>query len=432
MALTRHWSDGREDPLEDTASALLAASASGDERRVASLLEQGAVVDMVLANRFFGETPCEQALEHGHVEVAELLLAAVLSYPQGAEQSSELFWRRLLSAALRSHQLSVLGFVLSYEPDLNSDVRHSEKPLFDAARADEAEMLKILLAHGADASGADPVGSTLLHIAAKYSAMNALQVLKASSVREDVNAGDSLGNTALHYAADGAQLEVARVLFEMGADSNLYNRRLTTPLHMAVSKARLGMAKLLLEEGHADVDATDFQGNTALLLLAAMSTSDMDENVSDSEEEEESVQLEMAKLLIEYGADVNAANTATATPLHHAMRRYDFDLVDFLLANGADVNQRNRFGDTPLHQAARLALYPVMWEKLLKHGANLTAEDRGGQTPMELIPNNVLRASIAEVVANLTDPKGTTDPKSTNQGSLISPWWSKTVPKQFD
>ncbi|KAG6974994.1 hypothetical protein JG688_00002774 [Phytophthora aleatoria] len=409
MALTRHWSDGREDPLEDTASALLAASASGDERRVASLLEQGAVVDMVLANRFFGETPCEQALEHGHVEVAELLLATVLSYPQGAEQISELFWRRLLSAALRSHQLSVLGFVLSYEPDLNLDVRHSEKPLFDAARADEAEMLKILLAHGADASGTDPVGSTLLHIAAKYSAMNALQVLKASSVREDVNAGDSLGNTALHYAADGAQLEVARVLFEMGADSNLYNRRLTTPLHMAVSKARLGMAKLLLEEGHADVDATDFQGNTALLLLAAMSTSDMDENVSDSEEEEESVQLEMAKLLIEYGADVNAANTATATPLHHAMRRYDFDLVDVLLANGADVNQRNRFGDTPLHQAARLALYPVMWEKLLKHGANLTAEDRGGQTPMELIPNNVLRASIAEVVANLTDPKGTNE-----------------------
>ncbi|ETM42032.1 hypothetical protein L914_12248 [Phytophthora nicotianae] len=406
MALAQHWSDGREDPLEDTASALLAASASGDEHRVASLLEQGVEVDLVLANRFFGETPCEQALEHGHVEVAELLLSAVLSSPQGAEQISELFWRRLLSAALRSHQLSVLGFVLSYEPDLNSDVRHSEKPLFDAARADEAEMLKILLAHGADASGTDPVGSTLLHIAAKYSAMNVLQVLRASSVREDVNVGDSLGNTALYYAADGGQLEVARVLFEMGADVNLSNRRLTTPLHMAVSKARLGMAKLLLEEGQADVDATDFQGNTALLLLAAMTSSDLDENVSDSEEEEEeSVQLQMAKLLIEYGADVNAANTVTATPLHQAMRRYDFDLVDVLLANGADVNQRNRFGDTPLHQAARLALYPVMWEKLLRHGANLSAEDRSGQTPMELIPNNVLRASIAEVVASLTDTK---------------------------
>ncbi|KAF4037794.1 Ankyrin repeats (3 copies) [Phytophthora infestans] len=405
MALIQHWSDGREDALEDTASSLLAASASGDERRVASLLQQGAEVDVVLANRFFGETPCEQALEHGHVEVAELLLSALLSQPQGAQHISELFWRRLLSAALRSHQLSVLGFVLSYEPDLNSDVRHSEKPLFDAARADEAEMLKVLLAHGADASGTDPVGSTLLHIAAKYRAMNVLEVLNASSVREDVNVGDSLFNTALHYAADGGQVEVAKVLFEMGADANLSNRRLTTPLHMAVSKAKFRMAKLLLEEGQADADARDFQGNTALLLLAAMSSSDMDENVSDSEEEEESVQLQMAKLLIEYGADVNAANTATATPLHCAMRRYDFDLVDLLLATGADVNLRNRFGDTPLHQAARLAMYPVMWEKLLKHGANLTAEDREGQTPMELIPNNVLRASVAEVVASLTDPK---------------------------
>lgn len=93
MALTQHWSDERENPLDDTSSALLAASATGYEGRVVCLLEQGAVDDILLANRFFGETPCEQALEHGHVRVAELLLAAVLSRPQWVEQISELFWR---------------------------------------------------------------------------------------------------------------------------------------------------------------------------------------------------------------------------------------------------------------------------------------------------------------------------------------------------
>ncbi|KAE9267956.1 hypothetical protein PF001_g29861, partial [Phytophthora fragariae] len=302
-----------------------------------------------------------------------------------------------------SRKLSVLGFVLGFEPDLNSDVRHSEKPLFDAARADEAEMLKILLAHGADASGRDPMGSSVLHIAAKYGARKVLDVLKGSSVREEVNTVDSLGNTALHYAADCAQLDVARELLGLGANVNVANLRMATPLHMAVSKARLEMTKLLLEEGQADVNATDYQDNTALLLLAAMTSSDMDECTSDSEEEEEeSVQLQTARLLLEHGADVNAANTATATPLHHAMRRYDLELMDVLLSHGVDVNQRNRFGDTPLHQAARLALLPIMWQKLLEHGADLTAEDRCGQTPMELIPNNVLRASVAEVVASIT------------------------------
>ncbi|GMF34302.1 unnamed protein product [Phytophthora fragariaefolia] len=402
----QQWSEGREDALGDTSAALLAASAAGDEPRVAQLLKEdsGEVLASALtANRFFGESPCEQALEHGHVGVAELLVAALLGHAQWREQVSELFWRRLLAAALRSRQLSVLGFVLGFEPDLNSDIRHSEKPLLDAARADQAEMLKVLLAHGADTSERDPVGSSVLHIAAKYGATRVLDVLSSTSAREEVNATDSLGNTALHYAADCAQLEVARALLQMGADVNMSNRRMAKPLHMAVGKARLGMAKLLLEEGLADVDATDYQDNTALLLLAAMTSSDMDEYISDSEEEEEeSVQLKMARLLLEHGADVNAANTATATPLHHAMRRYDMELMDVLLAHGADVNQRNRFGDTPLHQAARLALFPITWQKLLEHGADLTAEDRGGQTPMELVPNNVLRASVAEVVANLT------------------------------
>ncbi|RLN90301.1 hypothetical protein BBJ28_00021486 [Nothophytophthora sp. Chile5] len=396
MAFAQHWGDGREDALADDSSAMLAACTAGDLAVVTRLLADGEAV--LYANRFFGETPCEQALENGHVAVAELLLAAVLSHPTWREQATELFWRRLVSAAMRSRQLPVLDFVLSYEPDLNSTVRHSEKPLFDAVRADNVEMVKVLIAYGADVSGRDPADSTVLHISVKYGASRVLTALKASSIREDVNARDAQGNTALHYAADCAQLDVVRTLLAMGADANLCNRLIVPPLHMAVNKARLDMVKLLLDEGQANVNAADFQDNTALLLLAAMNTSDIDEDLSESDGEEEPIQVQIATLLLENGADVNAANTATATPLHHAMRRLNFDLMDLLLAHGADVNQCNRFGDTPLHQAARLALIPLVWQKLLAFGADPLAQDRSGQTPMELIPNSVLRAAVAEVV----------------------------------
>ncbi|RLN94751.1 hypothetical protein BBJ28_00014395 [Nothophytophthora sp. Chile5] len=397
MAFAQHWGDGREDALADDSSAMLAACTAGDLALVTRLLADGEVV--LYANRFFGETPCEQALENGHVAVAELLLAAVLSHPTWREQATELFWRRLVSAAMRSRQLPVLDFVLSYEPDLNSAVRHSEKPLFDAVRADNVEMVKVLIAYGADVSGRDPADSTVLHIAVKYGASRVLAALKASSIREDVNARDAQGNTALHYAADCTQLDVARTLLAMGADANLCNRLIIPPLHMAVNKARLDMVKLLLNEGQANVNAADFQDNTALLLLAAMNTSDIDEDLSESDgEEEQPIQVQIATLLLENGADVNAANTATATPLHNAMRRLNLDLMDVLLAHGADVNQCNRFGDTPLHQAARLALIPLIWQKLLAFGADPMAQDKSGQTPMELIPNSVLRAAVAEVV----------------------------------
>ena len=60
------------------------------------------------------------------------------------------------------------------------------------------------------------------------------------------------------------------------------------------------------------------------------------------------------KLLLDRGADVNAADNDGQTPLHHASREYEvIDAVTLLLDRGADVNAADNNGDylCTMHQA---------------------------------------------------------------------------------
>lgn len=52
---------------------------------------------------------------------------------------------------------------------------------------------------------------------------------------EELNASDEEGNTPLHWAVKGTQRESCACLLDLGADSNILNLRLMSPLHLAVS-----------------------------------------------------------------------------------------------------------------------------------------------------------------------------------------------------
>ncbi|GJQ14560.1 hypothetical protein GpartN1_g6351.t1 [Galdieria partita] len=87
-------------------------------------------------------------------------------------------------------------------------------------------------------------------------------------------------------------------------------------------------------------------------------------------------QLEVAKFLVNKGAELNAQNDAGNTPLHWAALLGELEVVQFLIAQGADPCVENEFHRTPLDEAVDKGHLSVVrtLEKLLEtHGKTDTS-----------------------------------------------------------
>ncbi len=117
----------------------------------------------------------------------------------------------------------------------------------------------------------------------------------------------------------------------------------------------------MLDAG-ADVDARDAEGNTPLILASLYANP------------------ECVELLIENGANVNAANKAGATALIRAATSYE--KTRLLVAAGAKVQVRTALGNTPLLLAARRAGNSRTVKLLLDRGANATERNDADVSPV--------------------------------------------------
>jgi uncharacterized protein len=94
---------------------------------------------------------------------------------------------------------------------------------------------------------------------------------------------------------------------------------------------------------------------------------------------------ELARALIERGADVNAVarNAFGVAPVHAAASVRDAATMRLLLDRGADANARQQLGYTALHTAAQLGDEEIAG-LLLAHGADPGAAGDDGKTPADL------------------------------------------------
>ncbi len=86
---------------------------------------------------------------------------------------------------------------------------------------------------------------------------------------------------------------------------------------------------------------------------------------------------------IRAGADVNEAQPDGTRPIHWAVYRVDYELLDALIARKAKADVTNEFGATPLAEAARLA-DARMVKTLLGAGAKPDSANQDGETALML------------------------------------------------
>jgi len=147
-----------------------------------------------------------------------------------------------------------------------------------------------------------------------------VELLLAAGAVVDARNGD--GATSLIAAAQSGREAVVRLLLEHKADPSAAMQMGWTPLHAANNcppEKALTVAKLLLDAGAA-INATNSDGDTALIMTAS------------------SGRFDVVRLLLDSKADIQAASKAGLTGLFMASMNGHIDVVRLLLDSKANVN----------------------------------------------------------------------------------------------
>ncbi|CAB1121042.1 unnamed protein product [Ectocarpus sp. CCAP 1310/34] len=268
-----------------------------------------------------------------------------------------------LHLATKLGSSEAVASLLKLEADENKLNGDQYSALHLAAESGSAAIVHVLLATGAQPNlrgGED--GKTALDLAAlgrHVEAATALVQHRASLNATDklgrarVDARDQQGLTPLHSKSHEWCAEAIATLMKHGAGGNHINADGESPLHLAVRRNDVPVATALLVGG-ANPNLDSQGGAFPPLYLATIMG-----------------YLDVLRVLLQHGADVNRSRTAGATLLHTAANHKDVGVVEALIAAGADLEAEDTNGGTPLHQALRSGSSEVV-QVLLKHGADQT------------------------------------------------------------
>uniref|UniRef100_A0A667ZQ08 Transient receptor potential cation channel, subfamily A, member 1b n=1 Tax=Myripristis murdjan TaxID=586833 RepID=A0A667ZQ08_9TELE len=199
-----------------------------------------------------------------------------------------------------------------------------------------------------DESGASP-----LHHAAAGGHVTFIQFITTFIDSEGVNSCDWQGSVPLHWAVERNQAESCRALMDLGANPNILNMALMSPLHLAVSHGHNNLVELLLSYSATDCNLQGDLGNTPMMLGCSINNC-----------EALSILLELVQTVSllyepefreEVGhtteGHINYQDKSMSSPLHLAVRGGNIDAIRLCIVTGAKIDQQQVDRSTALHFA---------------------------------------------------------------------------------
>lgn len=414
-------------------TALMSAAARGDYQLVHTLVEAGATVD-VKNNQ--GETALFLATQYGHLSTVKVLLNAAAnpnlqnSIPANKANSG---FTPLMYAA--THGLTreaadwpaITRLLLENGANPNLNNTHGEsalvfarnrgdgaivailkqagakdeqayvglspdEALVKAARLGDGHKGKQLLANGANVNYVDRNGVTPLLAAAHEGRLELLEQLVTAGaeinfvplgLREfamsrssaplserEVMAAASRGDTALIAAGRAGHIEGVEYLLNHGARFDVANRQGELLLFIAAAQGDQKLVKKLLDHG-ADANTLEPESRASRQSLARSSMGRDSVLIRAAQQG----QLEVARLLIEAGADVNHRGFMGKSALYSAVENGRLNVAAALLEKGANAAQASVAGITPVMEAARSGNFRLI-QALLDKGADVNVVER--------------------------------------------------------
>ena len=440
---------------------LIEAVKARDHQSVRALLDQGVDVN---AREGDGATALHWAVERDDAEVAEALLRAgadeTAANDYGVTPASlaclnrnEAMLERLLAAGADPNAATSMGETLLMTcagtgavdavatlfdrgaTNVNAkEASYGQTALMRAAAQDNPEVVRLLLAHGADiharsttyllpVSLGNPLdnvgggavmapqrGYTPLLFTARHGRVENVRLLLDAGA--DVNDTAPTGESALVVASFSGHGQVAALLLDRGADPNDQGAGYT-PLHTAVVRGDLELVEALCARG-ADPNARLTEGSQQRREAYWFALSERWRGATPFWLAAKFAEVDIMRALVDSSADpLLAANDGT-TPLMSiagigyrpgsiGMNRRDQGIgpdaakllkaaneqptlegTRLVLELGGDVNAANDNGDTAAHGAAVLG-YASVVELLAEHGADLDVENQRGQTAQDVL-----------------------------------------------
>uniref|UniRef100_A0A8C1T6S4 Poly [ADP-ribose] polymerase n=1 Tax=Cyprinus carpio TaxID=7962 RepID=A0A8C1T6S4_CYPCA len=301
--------------------------------------------------------------------------------------------RQLLEAS-KSGDLEVVKKLCTLQNVNCRDVEGRQStPLHFAAGYNRVAVVEYLLQHGADVHAKDKGGLVPLHNACSYGHYEVAELLVLHGAV--VNVGDLWKFTPLHEAAIKGKYEICKLLLRHGADPTKKNRDGNTPLDLvkdgdtdiqdllrgdaalldAAKKGCLARVKKLCTPDNVNCRDTQGRHSTPLHLAAGYNN------------------LEVAEYLLQHGAEVNSQDKGGLIPLHNAASYGHVDVAALLIKYNACVNATDKWAFTPLHEAAQKGRTQLC-ALLLAHGADPTLRNQEGQSPLDLVTADDVRALL--------------------------------------